>query len=279
MNTHVARTGAMMQSITKLSYMSLFLLWVSLTTIFALLYFTLHIYAPLHGPLIPESKSMWLQLGNSIYFSVITATTTGFGDIVPHGLSKALAGLQAIISFFVFGVFITKLVANRQELELEKVYRLTSEDTFHNTREGLYIVRNDFDRMIESAEEKNSLTTQEWEDLATAYKQCETLLTQIPDFYDEDNRLYVIDERREQLLQEAVHRTLHRINKMLDVFSKNGIDWTANQKSHRELKSLVEIVHTTLPFWKERSPYEQGEAFEDILSVNGSMRQKIDNVI
>ncbi|MBM3231701.1 two pore domain potassium channel family protein [Candidatus Peregrinibacteria bacterium] len=278
MNTRKSNNGSLMGKITHLPYSQMFLIWVGLTTTFALLYFALHIYAPSHGPLLPEHDTMWLQLGNSFYFSIITATTTGYGDIVPHGFSKALAGLQAIISFFVFGVFITKLVANRQEMEMERVFRLTSEDTFHNTREGLYIVRKDFDRLMEAAE-NGTLAKEHWEDLATAYKQCESLLSQIPDFYDNEEHLYIIDQRREHLLQEAVHRTLHRINTMLDVFSEKSIEWTADFVSNASLISLVRVADTVLALWKDKSPYEGAEAFEDILGLNGSIRGKIEQTI
>lgn len=218
---------------------------------------------------------MLQRLGDSIYFSVITSTTVGYGDIIPQGFSKALAGLQSIIAFFVFGLCISKLVSNKQEIAIRQMHKLTFEDVFRNTREGLYIVRKDFDHIMLQAETVKQIDAEHWENLMVAYKQAQSIIAEIPDFYRGDGDLYTIDERREQLLQEAVHRTLHRINQLLDTFARSGIDWTADAVSVAELQSLLVLVAAITPDWKSNSPYTQHEAFEDILGESGKIHDRM----
>ena len=269
------RHSIVIEKLLDLPYSTLGILWAALVLLFATAYFSLGQWLPSHAPVPIGSESILESLGDSIYFSIITATTVGYGDILPQGFSKSLAAIQSIIAFFVFGLCISKLVSNKQEIAIRQMHKLTFEDVFRNTREGLYIVRKDFDHIMAQAEALKKIDEEHWENLAVAYKQAQSLVAEIPDFYRGDGDLYTIDERREQLLQEAVHRTLHRINQLLDSFARSGIDWTANAASVRELQALVTLVTAITPDWKTNSPYTQHEAFEDILGEGGKIRGRM----
>lgn len=265
------RHSIIIEKVLRLPYSTLGLLWGGLVLAFAAMYFSLGQWLPEHAPAPLGTETLLQRLGDSVYFSVITSTTVGYGDIIPQGLSKALAGLQSVIAFFVFGLCISKLVSNKQEIAIRQMHKLTFEDVFRNTREGLYIVRKDFDHIMAQAEALKKIDEEHWENLAVAYKQAQSLIAEIPDFYRGDGDLYTIDERREQLLQEAVHRTLHRINQLLDAFARSGVDWTADAVSVNELKDLITLVAGVTPDWKSNSPYAQHEAFEDILGECGKI--------
>lgn len=61
-----------------------------------------------------------LNLGNAIYFSVVTMTTTGYGDIAPKsGLARALVSIQVLFGFFYnilfFSIFAGLAGRRRQE--------------------------------------------------------------------------------------------------------------------------------------------------------------------
>ncbi|OGJ57502.1 hypothetical protein A2881_03590 [Candidatus Peribacteria bacterium RIFCSPHIGHO2_01_FULL_55_13] len=272
------RHSLIIEKILQLPYSAFGILWGGLVLAFAAMYFGLGQWMPTQAPTPIGSESLWKSLGDSIYFSVITSTTVGYGDIIPQGFSKVLAAVQSVFAFFVFGLCISKLVSNKQEMAIRQMHKLTLEDVFRNTREGLYIVRKDFDHIMAQAEALKKIDEEHWENLAVAYKQAQSIIAEIPDFYRGDGDLYTIDERREQLLQEAVHRTLHRINQLIDVFARVGIDWIADSASVSELLSLVTLVHAITPDWKNNSPYTQHEAFEDILGESGKIHQRMVNV-
>ncbi len=269
--------------ITGLSYRGLLLLWVTLVIFFALAYTGLH-YVDHHGPtpFVPKTQEMPIAAPdviyiflNNVYFSIITATSTGYGDIVPHGFSKILASIQSIISLMVFAVFVTKLVSNRQEIALREVHKLTFEDIFHNTREELYIARKDFDHIMQKVHAEGEIDAEDWANLTIAYRQVTSILQEIPDFYDGINNLYTIDARREELLQESVHRTLHRINQLLDCMSKNGIDWISREASITELRELLTTSAKVTKLWRRKSPYQKQEAFEQILHLTESVHARM----
>jgi hypothetical protein len=42
----------------------------------------------------------------SLYFSMVTFTTLGYGDIVPHGSMRLIAASEALVGIFLSGLFI-----------------------------------------------------------------------------------------------------------------------------------------------------------------------------
>lgn len=261
----------LVSNITMMSYHQLFVLWSGLVLGFAIIYTALSLVSPMNGPTGMEGMDWSMRFWNSLYFSTVTASSVGYGDIVPLGISKIFAAIQSVISFAVFAVLVTKLVSNQQEIALREVHKLSYEDIFHNSRSELFVVRKDFDRMIAKVSEKNDLTDDDWEDLAIAYRLTGSIVKEIPDFYDKVHHLYTIDATREELMHEAVHRTLHRINQLLDVMSSNGIDWISHEESVAELRETVRILQESTKYWHDKSPYGKEEAFEKIFHLTESI--------
>lgn len=49
------------------------------------------------GPMVHD---FWIAL----YYSVVTFTTLGYGDFYPHGIGRALAGMQALTGYIILGL-------------------------------------------------------------------------------------------------------------------------------------------------------------------------------
>ncbi|MDD3897312.1 MAG: potassium channel family protein [Candidatus Peribacteraceae bacterium] len=132
----------LIDKLTQLQYATLLLLWIFLAVFFAAAYCILVTYAPQHGPAqLQSNATIGMVFLDSLYYSITTATTVGYGDIVPQGFSKALASLQSVTALLIWTIFVTKLVSHRQEEAIREVHRLTFEDVFHNVREGFFIIR------------------------------------------------------------------------------------------------------------------------------------------
>lgn len=265
----------LIERVQYLPYRMLFLMWSTLVIAFAAAYFMVHTFTQGHGLEPLQTENSLLVLGNSLYFSIITATTVGYGDLLPQGLAKVFAAIQAISSFFLMTIFVSKLVSYRQELAIQQVHKLSFEQIFHNVREGLYVIRKDFDRFIHTAHKHEHISPHEWENLTVAYREGLSLLEDIPGFYDSDHQLYTIDMRREQLLLESVHRTLKRISHMLDTFGEIGIDWKIQSESTHEMELFVEMIASLLPIWRSRSPYNHDSDFTGIAEENHRLEEKL----
>jgi len=51
-----------------------------------------------------------VALLNALYFSVVTFTTLGYGDILPIGISKLFAGIEALLGGFILALFVVVFV-------------------------------------------------------------------------------------------------------------------------------------------------------------------------
>lgn len=255
-----------LEKLSTYSYPELFSLWFTVNIVCAVIYFALASVHNSNAPSTLAGMDTAARLFNSIYFSVVTGTSVGYGDIVPQGFSKVLAMSQAILSLLIFAIFVTKLVSRRQDITLKEVHRMTSESIFYNIRQGLFLVRKDFDILMHEIEMEDHMTEQEWEILTTAFLQGQNLIEEIPNLYNgQGHDLYVIDEKREHLLLEAIHRTFRRIEKLLEVMDSHHIDWRGHAESREELMGLLAIMDASMPLWRERSPTPRAQLFDDVV--------------
>ena len=97
------------------TYLELFLFWILLNVSFTAIYFLMTTLHPGHGLNLPISMGMWERLYDSFYFSVATATTLGYGDIVPLGLSKLFSVLESSIGVMVFTLLVAKMASEGQK--------------------------------------------------------------------------------------------------------------------------------------------------------------------
>ncbi len=87
--------------------------------------------------LVPRSPSGLLT---ALYFSFVTATSVGFGDVVPLGAARALAIAEAVVGLLVFGAVVSKLVSRRQEHVVSEIHRIAFEDRLGRVQTDLHMV-------------------------------------------------------------------------------------------------------------------------------------------
>lgn len=257
-----------------MSYETLAVEWIAIVLLFGALYLILSTL-PGQGITPLPGEPLWRRIGDALYFSAVTATTVGYGDITPIGISKILAGFEAVFAYGTFAVVITKLLSYRQELALEEISRLAFESKFVNTREGLYIVRKDIDVIIHELEAQGTLTPHAWENFTVACIAMQSFIERIPEFYQSETHIFILDARRERLLSEAVHRTLHRLNHLLLTLEDTNLSATMPLEARQELEELLNLIGKILPHWQEKSPHNQPEVFIVITVLQGSMLERI----
>ena len=271
-----ARRLNFFEKLTDASYSQLFLVWLLLNVGFTAAYFTLSVTAPEHGPNFPAGIDTGTRIFDSFYFSIVTATSTGYGDILPQGFSKILSMIQCIMALLVFAVLVGKLVSQRQDTTLHEVHRMTFEGIFYHIRHVLFIVRKDFDSLIHKAQDHKRLDDHDWDNLATAYLQAQSLIEEIPDLYNSHGyNLHNADLNREKLLFEALHRTLQRICTLLVTLDQHKIDWKNHTPSMIQLKKLVDTVESVAPLWRERSPFHEEDEFADLHELSMKLHEEL----
>lgn len=236
--------------LTTLSYVKLGTAYGCMIIGIGGVYALIYAYAPNHAPNLGGGPT-WVTFLNAIYFSIITATSVGYGDILPHGYSKIIASGQTMMSLFIFATIVSKTISERQEAALYQIHKLTFNEIFTSIREGFFVMRKDFDALIEEAKTTNALSIHGKQNFETALHHGEVLIEDIPTFYDNEQELYIIDIRRERLLAQAVERTFERLLTTCNTFKVEGITFT--QRTHSTLDELINISTETLNQWSTHS--------------------------
>ena len=80
--------------------------------------------------LVTAARKLPLNKGfaSALYFSFVTATSIGYGDIVPVGGARVIAVAEAITALLVFGAVVAKFVSHRQEELVSEIHRFTFEE-------------------------------------------------------------------------------------------------------------------------------------------------------
>lgn len=233
-----------------ISYRAIFALWMACVSAFAFIFYTLCRF-PQHGLITTIGGHTVSDFFTALYFSIITATSTGYGDIVPIGASRIFASCESVLAFFLFAIFVSKLLSRRQDIALTEVHRLSFRTAFHNIREDLYVVRKDFDVGIHAVRDRGSVSENEWKFLVLATHQVTHILQELPDFYDRRNRLHALDDRQEKLLLDSVERTLNRIADFCEALRRRGV--VCDESAHHAFSFMLRTAKTTMPLWEAQA--------------------------
>ena len=99
---------------------------------------------------------------SALYFSFVTATSIGYGDIVPVGGARIIAVAEAITALLVFGAVVAKFVSHRQEELVSEIHRVTFEERLDRVETNLHMVISEMlsiTAMCEAKAPLNRVTT------------------------------------------------------------------------------------------------------------------------
>jgi Ion channel len=89
---------------------------------------------------------------SAIYFSAVTATSVGYGDIVPTGAARVVAIGEGIAGLILFGCVVSKFVSRRQEQVIGEIHRIAFEDRLGRVRTNLHLVRTEVQATVRMCE-------------------------------------------------------------------------------------------------------------------------------
>lgn len=122
----------------------LFRLWVVVVLVWGAVYWAMSWWPG--GALIRNDQPLGSDAFGALaamYFSAVTATSIGYGDIVPIGAARVLAIGEGIAGLILFGCVVSKFVSHRQEELIGEIHRIAFEDRLGRVRTNLHLVRTE----------------------------------------------------------------------------------------------------------------------------------------
>jgi hypothetical protein len=139
---HGARWGgALLEAIDGLPTSRLFLVWLAMVASCGLVYWIAPVFGRnglvTNGDLVPADVDGLLM---GLYFSFVTATSVGYGDVAPVGFARLFAITEAVAGLLLFGAVISKFVSRRQDELVREIHRTTFEDRLDRVQTNLHLV-------------------------------------------------------------------------------------------------------------------------------------------
>ena len=134
--------NAALDLVERLSAGQLFAGWFAIVVLCGLVYWLKGVlgYPGLNAGTVPIAADL-RGLASAIYFSFVTVTSVGYGDIVPVGpTARILAIAEAVTGLLIFGALIAKFVSRRQEELVREIHSVTFEERLDRVQTNLHLV-------------------------------------------------------------------------------------------------------------------------------------------
>lgn len=108
-----------------------------------------------HGWAPQERQNFWSHIWEGLYFSVVTITSLGYGDLQPRGFSRILAGIEVVLGLTLIGLMIAKLTSERVSHFVSSIYVSDTQrnlidfaSKFHVANENIHRSMNNLSRHL-----------------------------------------------------------------------------------------------------------------------------------
>lgn len=184
---------------------------------------------------------------NSLYFSFITTTSLGYGDIAPLGFAKFLAIIEVIMGLLMNGAIIAKLVSVKEEIILEDVYEIQFQQKIDKLRENLYHDRKHISKITENIKSEKDFSE---EDMHLMFLNLETHIIDIRDFFmmregAGNEFIKKLDDYRLGLLLTSIEVCLEYYAQLKQCLFEKKVDYSV-QMIAKYIKSVEDATHSIL---------------------------------
>jgi hypothetical protein len=77
---------------------------------------------------------------SALYFSFVTTTSVGYGDVLPLGPVRILSVFEAVAGLLMFGALVAKFVSRRQDELVRDIYAVAFENRLDRVQTNLHLV-------------------------------------------------------------------------------------------------------------------------------------------
>jgi hypothetical protein len=229
--------------IDQLTFPRIFALWFFVIFCFGLVYF----YAQT-----PQSY-LWSVLANhrvdnlsdAVYYSFITATTLGYGDIVPLGGFRVLAIAEVVCGWLLLAMLTARLISIKQDIIIGELYEASIRSEITGLRTSLRHFRQKMDEFITHLEE-GTLRKRSVNDLYRNLASFEENLIRIRAFIPEEkSRDFKKNPEEEdmEILLNGILNSFEKIDELMRVNIQDDVIWRT-ESTIGYLKTCLDICES-----------------------------------
>ncbi|MBN2102384.1 MAG: two pore domain potassium channel family protein [Candidatus Aenigmarchaeota archaeon] len=164
---------------------------------------------------------------DAVYFSFVSATTTGFGDIIPMGLFKLLAIAEVLCGLLLLSLVTSKLVSIKQDVILGELYDISFSEKLNRIRSTMMLFRQNLSRIAEKAEE-GSFRKKDASSLYLFLSNFDDTLNEIDYIIKKpmtSSYAKKIDSVNAELIINGIILSLEKVHELLQTLNQKKADW------------------------------------------------------
>ena len=201
--------------IDKLTFFKIFFIWTIVIFIFGFVYF---IFSSIGSYLyFSRSGAPIDSVLDHIYFSFITATSTGYGDIIPIGFFKILAIVEVVFGLLLLAFVTSKLISIKQDIILNELYEISFNEKLSRLRSSLLLFRQNINRTIDKVE-SGTIRKREVQDIYVTLSSLEDILNEIlfqMEKPEERGFTKVIDPLNTELIFTSITQSFEKFSELI----------------------------------------------------------------
>lgn len=238
--------------IDRLSFLHIFIAWLSIIVFFGAVYHfsqndSSFLFYNLEG-------NHTTKIKDAIYFSFVTATTTGFGDIIPYGLFKFIAIFEVVFGLLLLAFVTSKLVSIKQDAILSELYLLSINEKVNRLRSSLLLFRQNLDRITTKIEE-GEIQKRELDNIYLYFSSLEDSLGETITLMEKSKHerfIKSMDPVSTQLVFNSIISSFEKLNELISTMNQKNIEW----KTDLNTNLIKQCVTVNNDLFKKLSPSE-----------------------
>jgi hypothetical protein len=226
----------------NLSFLKILFIWLVIILMFGIIYF---IFPTQNSYLISShSYSKIVNFKDCLYFSFITATTTGFGDVIPVGYFKLLTILEVVPGLLILAIVTSKLVSLKQDIILGELYDISFHEKVNRLRSTLLLFRQNIGSLIVDIED-DLLKRSKVNDLEAYIFSFEDTLREIYSLILKPNNysfVKTIDPIDSEILINSILSSFEKLNEIIIKIDEKNKRWN-KKKNSNSINNSIEIAN------------------------------------
>ena len=146
--------GTVLDVVESLSAAQIFLVWLGVVLSCGAIYWLAGFAG--HPGLVDGGRPVGGNLRgllSAIYFSFVTTTSVGYGDVLPLGAARVLSIFEAVTGLLIFGALVAKFVSRRQDELVRDIYNVTFETRLDRVQTNLHLVLSELQSIASLCDE------------------------------------------------------------------------------------------------------------------------------
>ncbi len=240
----------------RFGFLHILVIWSAIITVFGLSYF---LFSGSESSLYSNiDKTNVTSMSDAVYFSFITATSTGFGDIVPKGGFKIVSIFEVVFGLMLLAFVTSKLVSIKQDVILSEIYDISFKEKLNRLRSSLLLFRQQLTRMIGYLD-TDTLRKREVDDLYIHLHSLETTLEEIlPLFHQKEDAAFTksIDSVSAELMINSIIQTFEKLSEFLSLLDEHKLEW----KRHITVRAIRHCIELDEELFRVLAHYDFDKA-------------------